>query len=1099
MNAGTNGRGARIWGHVLRWLLPVIAFAVMAGAVFTIFMTLKSTIWCYFTDDVSIRENALSANVRMVLWEEPHGVGGEMSRAAGLAAPSFYPDERTVVFSRQMTGKTNTDLYTAAWDGYKWSAPVPLEQVNTGSNQVDPSITHDGRYLYFSSDRSGGCGGYDIWIARWNGQNWIGITNAGPAINTEYDERCPAVSPDGRRLYFSSKKPLADAEVKARSTFFSKASPDAGHDIFSADIEIEEPAKVTAASSASNAVVASEAPLVKVQAGKAKAAGKKKSKPGKAVPVTSEVNVASTNLPPVPEFNDVAREEILCSPADDLYVRFTARGDFLYLASDRKGGLGGFDLYFSRVVNGNPGKPQNLGSEINAAADDICPALRMAGFDLLYSLNGEQEEKDRYVLDSSTTREVVSRLDLSRLDSLIARILEVKWWILVFILGVALLVYLIKHYKDLTSLFHKCLMMSAIVHVALVLMLAFFKVSSAIVREEEAAPKTQMEVAVNVEALAREKLALDMAENVTIMPPSEITVIATKSGGGLPVPDFNSPKKSVQTVVARSTVSSVLLENAPSKAQNVEQVEPQENKLPAAPVLPKLPELSLPRLDVVMEAGDAVKNDIDAKLAEEFRPVTDMPQVSAGRVEVTVTGIVSRLSAVKPATGPGNVAKAGPVSNATMVAADTGGNVVRLSGGGDESSGPQALKGPGTTVSMQLTFGGGGGVFKVNLPGQLDVPAGFGTAISPYQVRKSGKPSIVMVEGLGGNGTTENAVGRGLEWLTRHQEQDGRWDIQKYGGEQGHDVAATSLSLLCYLGWGIKHNEPGVYQGPAAKAVEWLKKQVKSDGNAMGAGGNMYDQGIAGIAMGEAYGLTKDPALGTIVSNMVAFVVKAQHKNGGWRYQPGQEGDMSVTGWQIMALKSAEMAGVEVPKDAFERAEGWLTSVGGGENGGICGYTDKNNRQPGMAAEGMFCRQILAVAPEDLRMLEGAGFLKTTLLSASHVDYYYWYYGTLAMYQHRGTAWETWNERLKEVLPDLQVKTGDEAGSWNPAGQQANRMGRVVTTALATLSMEVYYRYLPFYFSKNVEKTDTKVSAQEPVLKSVPEKMKPKGALKKKK
>jgi hypothetical protein len=356
------------------------------------------------------------------------------------------------------------------------------------------------------------------------------------------------------------------------------------------------------------------------------------------------------------------------------------------------------------------------------------------------------------------------------------------------------------------------------------------------------------------------------------------------------------------------------------------------------------------------------------------------------------------------------------------------------------------------------------------MPGELSVPEGIHNKVSPYMMRTGGKPTIEQVEGLGGSGATEGAVGRALDWLSRHQEGDGRWSIQKHGGEAGHDVAATGFALLCYLGWGIKHDVPGKYQAPAAKAVDWLVKQAKPDGDIRGPG-NMYDQGIAAIALAEAYGLTRDPALGVCVSNVVGFIMRAQNaKTGGWRYKPGEGGDTSVVGWQTMALVSANMAGIAVPKEHFERAGVWLNSVSSGDKNGLYGYVNKTASR-GMTAEGMFCWQILGTPPDDPKMQAGASYLQLQPPGPGNKDFYYWYYATLAMYQHGGSTWDDWNRSLKAILPGLQVLEGDDAGAWLPAGfTLGDRMGKVVCTAMATLTLEVYYRYLPFSFTKGVQR-----------------------------
>ena len=177
----------------------------------------------------------------------------------------------------------------------------------------------------------------------------------------------------------------------------------------------------------------------------------------------------------------------------------------------------------------------------------------------------------------------------------------------------------------------------------------------------------------------------------------------------------------------------------------------------------------------------------------------------------------------------------------------------------------------------------------------------------------------------------------------------------------------------------------------------------------------MYDQGMGTMALAEAYGLTRDAKLLEPLQRCVAFIVAAQNKDtGGWRYIPGEEGDTSVFGWQVMALKSARLAGLQIPPETMQRAAQWLDRVGGGEQGGLYGYQDKAPR-PAMAAEGMFCRQLLGAAPTEPRMKETASYLQTLLPKDNDINFYYWYYGCLSLYQHQGPVWEEWNPRIRSV------------------------------------------------------------------------------------
>jgi len=320
-----------------------------------------------------------------------------------------------------------------------------------------------------------------------------------------------------------------------------------------------------------------------------------------------------------------------------------------------------------------------------------------------------------------------------------------------------------------------------------------------------------------------------------------------------------------------------------------------------------------------------------------------------------------------------------------------------------------------------------------------------------------------MIEQLGGSKETEEAIARSLEWFTRNQEPDGRWTPGRLGGTSGHDVATTSLAMLCYMGWGATHLNATPHQQPVSKALRWLTAQMKAGGDLRGNGGDMYDQGIGTIALAEAYGLTRDENLRPVIEQAITFIARAQNTDGGWRYRPAEGiSDTSVVGWQVMALKSAELAGLAVPPPVLEGARRWLKFVGGGKHGGLYGYQNKEPRQA-MVPEGMFCQQLFGVDPLTPMMQESAEYLKANLPKASAPDFYYWYYGCLSLYQHQGPIWEEWNKQMRALLLAAQSRSGKEAGSWDPRGPRSERAGRATITAFATLSLEVYYRYLPLY------------------------------------
>ncbi len=333
----------------------------------------------------------------------------------------------------------------------------------------------------------------------------------------------------------------------------------------------------------------------------------------------------------------------------------------------------------------------------------------------------------------------------------------------------------------------------------------------------------------------------------------------------------------------------------------------------------------------------------------------------------------------------------------------------------------------------------------------------------PYLLRDP-KTRERLIQTLGGSDETEAAIVKALDWLTRTQARDGSWEVGRFGGRRGHRTAGTGLALLCYLGWGAKHNEPGPYQEPVRLAIQFLLDSMSEEGRLWQRGDRgMYDQGIASIALAEAYGVSQDPILKEPVERALYFILRSSRRGREWRYNPGDPGDTSVYGWQVMALKSGLMAGAELPEGVLEKAGTWLDLVGGGEHGGIYGYTSKRYHGPGMVAEGMFCQQLLGIPRTDPRMIESAAHLAERLPRRQSVDFYYFYYGCLALYQHQGPIWEAWNERMRALLLSLQTQDGEHEGSWRARGARPQDYGRLVSTTMATLSLEVYYRYLPLY------------------------------------
>lgn len=335
------------------------------------------------------------------------------------------------------------------------------------------------------------------------------------------------------------------------------------------------------------------------------------------------------------------------------------------------------------------------------------------------------------------------------------------------------------------------------------------------------------------------------------------------------------------------------------------------------------------------------------------------------------------------------------------------------------------------------------------------------------------------VRSLGGSDASERAVERGLQWLSNHQFAAGNWSIHELNCQDheclGHgsfqaDTAATGLSLLAFLGAGHSHRS-GEHQDVVGRGLKWLVDRQKASGDLFTDEAQfvwMYSHGMAAIALCEAYGMTKDSALREPAQRSLDFIVAAQHPEfGGWRYRPQFESDTSVSGWQLMALKSGQMAGLNVPESAYKGISRWLDSV---ENKGARGrfaYHPSKAESLAMTAEGLLMRQYLGAWRDDPALISGAGYLKQRLPRLEERDAYYWYYATQVMFHMQGEYWSDWNSQLRDLLVDSQVKGGGAVGSWSPATPSKSKWGeaggRHYQTCLSLLMLEVYYRHLPLY------------------------------------
>jgi len=451
----------------------------------------------------------------------------------------------------------------------------------------------------------------------------------------------------------------------------------------------------------------------------------------------------------------------------------------------------------------------------------------------------------------------------------------------------------------------------------------------------------------------------------------------------------------------------------------------------------------------------------------------------------------------------------------------------------------------------------------------------IGVEGSPFDSRTPGGRKRAT-EGLsGGPGASENAVESGLLWLAAKQLATGGWAAPLEGARWA-DPGLSGLATMAFLGAGYTHRPGGKFTRTVDRALAYLKSQQGKDGciaatdrqtgKRLGEGtvNYMYCHATATLALVEAYGMTKDQLLHESAQRAIDFIVRTQNSTGGWRYFfNSPDGDSSVSGWMVMALRSASLSGLDIPKSAFDNARRFFDSVTDKAEGKTCYLvgpalvsaiaqkdgqstlllplakaldpatanervaswnlgarafpapgeppegpvrrfhitvpTDKaldlahrvaneshifvGYLRTGVAldAVGLLCHQYLGMAADD-PFIERAGAVilanpprwedettaagppsdKVALFTGTN-NYYYWYYANLALHQRRSRAWDRWHPQVKDLLCRIQERRGDNTGSWPPLTYGGRTFGRVYSTALAILSLEVYYRYSPLY------------------------------------
>lgn len=339
----------------------------------------------------------------------------------------------------------------------------------------------------------------------------------------------------------------------------------------------------------------------------------------------------------------------------------------------------------------------------------------------------------------------------------------------------------------------------------------------------------------------------------------------------------------------------------------------------------------------------------------------------------------------------------------------------------------------------------------------------------------------------------KQAIDDALVWLKQHQDDDGKWDCDSFmkhddtkvvcdgAGNATHDVGVTGLALLTFLGDGSTLRA-GPYREQVRKAVQWLRAQQHVNGR---IGGNqthdfIYDHAIATYALAEAYGLSDFQAIKHTVQQALNYLEAHRNQGAVWRYQPRDKGnDTSVSNWCAMAYIAGREFGLDVNTKSFANISDWLDQVADHATGQH-GYTKRgepSSRHPGdharrfplgknepLTGSSLMVRYMLGQRDKTHPVLARAARLVASKPPAwnpktGSIDFYSWFWCSHAMFQAGGAHWRGWSRDLSKALLTGRRKDGAAKGSWDPIGVWGEDGGRVASTALATLSLQSFYRY----------------------------------------
>lgn len=313
---------------------------------------------------------------------------------------------------------------------------------------------------------------------------------------------------------------------------------------------------------------------------------------------------------------------------------------------------------------------------------------------------------------------------------------------------------------------------------------------------------------------------------------------------------------------------------------------------------------------------------------------------------------------------------------------------------------------------------------------------------------------------------TDQAVRRALDYLKSSQKPDGAWE----SGGFGRATSVTSLSVMAFLAAGHVPGAPGPYRETVERGIRYVLAHQRGNGMLVSntSHGPMYCHGISTLMLAEVIGMAPESELADqareALTKAIKLIVLAQNlpKNrenaGGWRYQPtSRDSDISVSGWQVMALRAAKTAGCAVPSENIDRAVDYLKRCAV-QDGGF-GYQPGGGPNNPRTGTGILALEICG-EHQTPQAIAGAEYLvKHPPHWSSEYFFYEAYYCSQAMFQMGDRYFLAYYPKLAAILLEHQNKDG----SWLSGDGNDRSGGRDYCTAMGVLALAVEYRYLPIY------------------------------------